>query len=641
MKKFLFVCLLFSLSASAQEQRNFLEKTASEKQLENIIVKDDKWISFPSYTDRARWNRVDATLKQSIIENANKCLDYQYKFVPASSYLAYGTTGDRGIMQRPYAQNYNAVQNLVLGELVEGNGRFLPQIIKGLHNLFEMQTWALSAHLSLQGKSKPPGVIDSTQNIIDLGAGRTGAIVAWTYYFLGDALDKLEPGIKQRTASELNRRIVEPYANRTDFWWMALGENGQKFVNNWNVWCNYNSLTCILLAEQDPIRRTALIHKTMVSVDKFLNYYKDDGACEEGPSYWSEAGGNLFLYLDLLKRVSGNKIDIFDKPLVKNIAAYIYKVYIGHGYYVNFADAHTQASPGAGLVYAFGKAVHDENMQSFGKYLSENQKFAASDIFETLNYLFDYKAIKQTPAKEPLLPDVDYPQTQIVVARDQKDSDKGFYFAAKGGNNDESHNHNDVGSFVLYYDAQPFLIDMGSGTYTSQTFSSRRYELLNTRSLNHNIPFVNGVEQHVGAKYKATDFDYKTSAESVNLTIGIENAYPENAFIDKWHRSYTLERGKDFLVEDVFSLKKRNGKTSINFLTPIQPKLVTAGKLSFDITGKTVFLDYDKKMVEYQIVPIVLDDPSFIHQWGNTLYRVGLVLKSNSLNGKNKVIIHL
>lgn len=639
MKKLLFICLVFSLSVSAQEPRNFLEKAISEKQLESIIVKDNKWIPFPSYWDRARWNNIDVALKKSIIAQANKCLDYQYQFVPASSYLAFAITGDRNIMQKPYDQNCNTLQNLVLGELLEGKGRFLPQIIKGLHNLFEMQTWALSAHLSLQGKDSKPGVIDSTQNIIDLVVGRTGAIVAWTYYFLGDVLDKLEPGIKQKSASELNRRIVEPYADRTDFWWMAL--EGQRLVNNWDVWCNYNSLICILLTEQNPKRKAELIHKTMISVDKFLNYYKDDGACDEGPSYWSEAGGNLFLYLDLLKRVSAGKIDIFDKALVGNIAAYIYKVYIGDGYYVNFADAHTKASPNAGLVYGFGKAVRDDSMQSFGKYLSDGQKLAASDIFETLSSLFDHNTIKQTPSRVPLLLDVDYPQTQIVAARDQKDSEKGFYFAAKGGNNDESHNHNDVGSFILYYDAHPFLIDMGSGTYTAQTFSSRRYELLNTRSLNHNIPLINGVEQQAGAKFKATDFNYSSSPLKVGLTIGIENAYPKNAFVDKWNRTYTLERGNGFIVEDAYTLKKYNGKTSINFLTPIQPKQGANGRLVFDIAGKSVFLDYDKNIVDCQIVPIVLDDPSFIHQWGRTLYRIELVLKSHSLTGKNKVDIHL
>ena len=40
-----------------------------------------------------------------------------------------------------------------------------------------------------------------------------------------------------------------------------------------------------------------------------------------------------------------------------------------------------------------------------------------------------------------------------------------MYLSAKGGNNGESHNHNDVGSFVLYCDGKPAVIDVGTGVY--------------------------------------------------------------------------------------------------------------------------------------------------------------------------------
>ena len=37
---------------------------------------------------------------------------------------------------------------------------------------------------------------------------------------------------------------------------------------------------------------------------------------------------------------------------------------------------------------------------------------------------------------------------------------------AKGGNNGESHNHNDVGSFQYLADGEAFLDDLGAGEYT-------------------------------------------------------------------------------------------------------------------------------------------------------------------------------
>lgn len=624
--------LVISIAVHSQSQRNYLKTALSEKGLD---IKND-WISFPNYTNRPAWNDVDSARKKSFIEKAVKRLKYQYQFVPSSAYLAFATTGDRGIMERPYGQNCSAVSDLVLGELLEAKGRFIPQIIKGIDNLTEMQTWALSAHLSLQGNHKE-GVIDSTQNIIDLGAGRTGAMLAWTNYFLHDALDKVRPGTSAKLTSEIERRIVDPYDKRTDFWWMAL--NGHKLVNNWNVWCNYNSLTCILLVEKDKKRREKLVTKTLQSVDKFLNYYKDDGACEEGPSYWGEAGGNLYNYLSLIDASTHHRINIFDKQLVKNIAAYIYKVYIGNQYYVNFADAHAKIVPDAGLIYGFGKAVNDPAMSAFGSYLTKTESLRSGDIFETLSFLFDEKDIKNTPAPQPLLENVEYPETQIAIGRDKGNSLDGFYFAAKGGNNAESHNHNDIGSFILYHDGMPVLIDIGSGTYTAKTFSSKRYELFNTRSLNHNVPLINGVEQKAGAKYKATSFDYKQDKASVQLQVEIAAAYPDSAHVNKWERTFQLERNKSFTIQDEFDLKENNGKCSENFVTAILPKKVKDGLLNINTDTKPVYLEYDSKLLNYECVPIPLTDPVLISQWGTTLYRLEFVLDKNSIKGKNTITI--
>ena len=55
----------------------------------------------------------------------------------------------------------------------------------------------------------------------------------------------------------------------------------------------------------------------------------------------------------------------------------------------------------------------------------------------------------------------------------KKDSFYGFFFGAKGGFNAESHNHNDVGSCVMYFDGKPCLIDLGREEYTAKTFSSK------------------------------------------------------------------------------------------------------------------------------------------------------------------------
>ncbi len=67
--------------------------------------------------------------------------------------------------------------------------------------------------------------------------------------------------------------------------------------------------------------------------------YPDDGGCDEGPSYWGRAGASLYQNLDLLKRATNGKFDVFDNQLIKNMGSYIYKAYIEYPYFINFADA--------------------------------------------------------------------------------------------------------------------------------------------------------------------------------------------------------------------------------------------------------------------------------------------------------------
>ncbi len=90
----------------------------------------------------------------------------------------------------------------------------------------------------------------------------------------------------------------------------------------------------------------------------------------------------------------------------------------------------------------------------------------------------------------------------------KRGSARGLTVAAKGGHNDESHNHNDVGEFVVYCDGKPLLIDAGVETYSRKTFSPQRYEIWTMQSAYHNLPTIDGVQQAPGAAFAARDVTY-------------------------------------------------------------------------------------------------------------------------------------
>ena len=136
-------------------------------------------------------------------------------------------------------------------------------------------------------------------------------------------------------------------------------------------------------------------------------------------------------------------------------------------------------------------------------------------------------------AAEPLPQNVWLPNLQIWSARQD-----GLFVAMKGGHNDESHNHNDVGEMVVYADGEPLLIDPGVGEYTSKTFSNDRYSIWTMQSGYHNLPQINGCDQKNGKEYKARVI----SRQKEQMVLDIAAAYPQEAAVDSWQRKVSLKK---------------------------------------------------------------------------------------------------
>ncbi|MEO5683241.1 MAG: heparinase II/III family protein [Chitinophagaceae bacterium] len=623
----------------AQEKRNLLAGAVSISQLQQQLLSGTKWVQFPPYGNRQEWERIPAIYIKNWIAEGEKLLTYKWQVVPASAYQEFVISGNRDIMQVPYNQNTAALRKLVLAELVEGKGRFIPQMMDGVWALCEMSSWVLSAHLYMQ---KPgAGLPDVQEPVIDLGAGMTSAMLAWTHYFFSAAFDKINPLVAKRIEYEIDKRVLQPFYARDDFWWMAL-QKEDAMVNNWNIWVNYNALTCMLLMETDQQKRLAGVYKTMRSADKFINYYKADGGCEEGPSYWSHAGGMLFNYLDLLLQATGGKVNIFGNPLVRNIGNYICKAFITERYYINYADASAKLSPDAGLVYDFGKATGDTLMKSFGSYLATQQNWATQVPGETvesaLGNVFQAKEILLGSTEKPFLKEFWLPGTQIMGARDKAGTADGFYFSGLGGHNGESHNHNDVGSCILFYNGQPVLIDIGSGTYTRQTFGAERYSIWTMQSAYHNLPLINGVQQKEGAKYRSINPKFTSAAAAVDFSLDIVGAYPDSANAQEWIRSYRLNRGKSFTITDKYKLNANNGKTALHFMTSNQVEKIKDGLLRLNGNGTTLELKYNAAALTAAVETIEIKDKRLLQSWPPYVYRIVFTIKGLKNTGQNKLV---
>lgn len=619
--KYLFLILLMfaSLSVVGYENRNLLQKQTTPERLGELLLKNQQWVKYPGYTDRAGWDELMGKNKQIIIEDGEKYLDYRWQVIKATDYLEYTRSGDRRVMQDIYDENLKAVSYLLLAELAEGKGRFTDQLINGVFYTCEMTSWTIHAHLSAQRvKGYFPHKGD---HVIELVSGDTGAILSWVYYFMKDEFDKVNPLISQRLYQEIDERIMQPYLEETRFWWMAsnIGEKGG-FVNNWNPWCNASVLQCFLLLEDDPQRLSKAVYKSMVSVDKFINYNNNDGACEEGPTYWRHAAGKMYDYLRLLYDATGGKISIFNEPIIKNMGEYISRSYIGNDWVVNFADASAKAAFSYHLVCLYGKMIGSNEMMQFASYRGRHypeKPYKGRDMYRSLENLRIDEELKKIEPIHTKQEFTWYPETEFCYINDGN-----LFFACKGGYNDESHNHNDIGTFSLYVNDMPVLIDAGVGTYTKETFGRNRYSIWTMQSDYHNLPKINGYSQSAGKQYKAVNM--KTDKRKKSVSLDISKAYPEEAGVNSWIRTYTV-KNRELTIKDQFDISDLQTRNQLNFLTCGDIDIrKDKGIIHITVEGNRTSLIYNKNDFEVEVETIVLDDPRLSDVWGSRIYRISL-----------------
>jgi hypothetical protein len=634
----LVIALLFSIifNADAYTERNLLQKSISFDKLKESLILNQKWVPYPDYNDRKGWNTLFNEYSDGFIKKGEEKLNYQWQVVKATDYIEFEKSGSRDIMQKPFNENNNALSALILAELAEGKGRFLDQIINGVFYNCEITSWVLSAHLSAQhSKHSLP---DYKEHVIDLTAGEVGSLLSWTYYFFNKEFDKVNPVISERLRHVLQERILDTYINETRFWWMHSDLKPGETVNNWNPWCNFNALQCFLLLENDRDILSKAVYKTMVSVDKFINYNHEDGACEEGPSYWGHAAGKMYDYLQLLYDGTNGKVNIFDEAIIRNLGEYISRSYVGDGWVVNFADASAKGGGNGQLIYRYGKAVDSKEMMEYASFLvnrtKDNPDFTnwGTDLFRGFQTLRFSPELSKIPPMHENPPYNWYPETEFCYISNKAN----WFLATKGGNNNESHNHNDIGTFSLYINSIPVFIDAGVGTYTRQTFSNERYTIWTMQSDYHNLPVINGFSQKNGSQYKASDIVFNQKKKQLSLNIA--KAYPEESAIDKWNRTYALS-DRNLKIIDSFSINEIKGDNIVNFLSWGNINISQPGVVNIEVQGEKIKLLYNKNLFEPGIETIKLDDPRLSGVWGKEIYRISLKAKEKSKSGKYEFTI--
>jgi hypothetical protein len=337
----------------------------------------------------------------------------------------------------------------------------------------------------------------------------SSAMLACRYAMLVSLLgERLEAEVRDRLAGEVRRRVLDPFRDpaRPDPWWRRTG-------NNWNAVCHAGIAIAAMLLERDADRLSEVLVKALGGLGRFIDGFADDGGCSEGPGYWRYGFGWYCKLGEALHAFSGGRIDIMAGEKIVRICRYPLSVTIAPGRELTFADAHggRQAVPTCARINRF----HDVP-ELFGLCRLRDDGSIQVDSLEDL-LLYDGRRV----APPRLTRDAFLPDLGVALLRGGDTA-----VGAKAGHNDEHHNHNDVGSFIVHRAGTDYLCDPGGPRYTADTFGDRRYESVFTNSFGHSVPVIDGRLQSPGRRFAG-----EMAAEGLNagdvrrVTIEMAGAY--------------------------------------------------------------------------------------------------------------------
>ena len=530
-----------------------------------LLVPREGYHPFPRRQEREAWDSLSQEKRAALLAWGEEALA-GYPMLTATQFLAFCRSGSREVYEKPYFTRRRRLMGAVLAECVRDDGKLVDAVIDGIWCICEESTWVLSAH---NGSDHPGATamnkrpLPDVQNpYVDLFAAQTAATLADTLYLLEDRLDAVSPLIARRVRAEIERRVLHPFMTHDDFWWMGMIRHD---VNNWTPWICSNVIETALLLVEDRIRRGEIVSRAMRMLDSYLAVMPADGGCDEGAGYFNMAGAALLDCLESVYLATQGRVSFYDDPHIRAIGAFPLRAHVAGPYFLNFADCDVMPMMDGERIHCFGERTGNAALASLGAWLAAREDdvkpLDTPQMSRVLLSLFA-RLPENAPAPEHA-PFESLPDLQVFVWRRD-----GLLAAIKGGHNGENHNHNDVGSFVVYAGGEPQIVDMGNRTYTALTFGPQRYTLDNTRARNHNLPLIGGVEQAPGCGYAARD----VHADAQGASMDIVGAYPAEAGAVSAVRSLRMTDG-GILLRDELVLSREAPVTWV-FMLREQPQLL-------------------------------------------------------------------
>ncbi|WP_028973862.1 heparinase II/III family protein [Spirochaeta cellobiosiphila] len=481
----------------------------------------------------------------------------QSSHISYQDYILYQETGDRAQYEKKYFAQRRRLTGLALLLLYSREKKDYEKSLENvIWDICNEYTWALPAHLPSGGTQTD----FEHDKLLDLFNCETALALLEIKRLFHNTLPIF---LQQRIENEVNRRVLHVYLDQSRPSW-----KWESLPNNWNAVCSSSIGLISLYSIEDPDLLKKTLNRILTNLNIYLNSFMPDGISLEGYYYWSYGYYFFVAFAEELKKNPIFKLDLLSKEICLKIAKFQEYCFIGDQVTLSFSDSLPNEHYRIGLTYYLKNRYPQLSMPPKDMaFLEEDPYGRWLMAYRDFKWYKEYKDNINVASSNLKGNGLISQKQQWVIYPITKDN-TGLGFAAKGGNNDEPHNHNDIGSFIINDNNRQLICDIGQGKYSKKYFGTGQYDIFCKSSLGHNVPIIEGKQQSSGPNIKSLWLEDDITESSISLKMDLSKAYeliPGKSIT----RYFNFDYNKSVLtLKDVY-LNCHN--YTERFITPFQP----------------------------------------------------------------------
>lgn len=433
----------------------------------------------PEKLEQIRSHPYYKKARETIIERADHYTVTDPPVIKFSKIHLYVKNGNRELFERDHEEHETRMHTLFLAYLISEDEKYLEPLADIMWGICDFESWSIPAHVSEKLTT------EQRRRNLDLCSCIMGYRLSEIVYLIGDKLPEL---VTRRVRDEVRYRVIDSFAEcegEERYFWLTG-------TNNWAAVCIAGVLCSYLYLASDEEIEAQLPRMTAIA-DNYLRGFENDGCCTEGYAYWNYGFSFFCVFAKMLSDYTDGRINYFENKKVRKIAMFQQNILLNDKQCLSFSDGGLSFEPYSWLSHFLKKIYPEMQLPALPEECVVDYKTAPLNHGAPIRYLFwtdpDMLGESVTP-KSHIFKDA-----QWFLHHGAK-----YSLGAKAGHNDEFHNHNDVGSFLVSKGGRVTFCDPGGGEYTADYFSEKRYSIFVTSARAHSVPIINGIYQSFGKR---------------------------------------------------------------------------------------------------------------------------------------------